>query len=75
MDDELVIESRSAGYRRHAAVARDLARQCQSAGARAALLEMAQRYDRLAAFAERSAAVGPALPHPPAPAAAGMSLH
>lgn len=57
--------NRSQGYRWHAAIARDLAGHCQSPGARAALQDMARRYERLAAFADRDlepAGAGPARP-------------
>lgn len=54
-------ENRGQGYRWHAAIARDLARHCQSEGARAALQDMARRYERLAAWAESDP-----VPHTPA---------
>ena len=68
MNESLLTEHRGAGYRRHAAIARDLAEQCQSDSARTALLEMAQRYERLAGFAERAAVPAfPRLARRPAP--------
>lgn len=53
MSEQSSSGNRSQGYRWHAAIARDLAAHCQSAAARAALQDMARRYERLAAFAER----------------------
>lgn len=57
--------NRSQGYRWHAAIARDLAGHCQSAAARAALQDMARRYEWLAAFADQNRRpTGPDLPRP-----------
>lgn len=76
MNGKSVTTARSHGYLRHAAIARDLAEQCQSAGARTALLEMAQRYERLAAFADAAPAGLPRrvrpVPLPAAPTAIGL---
>lgn len=54
MSEPSDFRNRSQGYRWHAAIARDLAGHCQSDAARAALRDMARRYERLAAFAARA---------------------